>query len=153
MNYEEEKIMVNTEEELEEDDESLDELSEEEIEEIESKENNKGTNFFLKCRDNGVEWYTGENRVTATFSQRKCVTKIKKLAITRPEDVKIITEKKDGSVMAHLPLSYIKISPPRKVNISDERREQMRKNVKKMIEEGRWGVSRKEKSINETGTH
>ena len=68
---------------------------------------------MAELSENNIEWYTGDNRVTLSFSQKKYVSKIKKYAKNNPE-VEIVAESLDGSICAHIPLSWIKISPPRK---------------------------------------
>ena len=68
---------------------------------------------MAEISENNIEWYTGDDRVTLSFSQKKYVSKIKKYAKNNPE-VDIVAESLDGSICAHLPLSWIKISPPRK---------------------------------------
>lgn len=64
--------------------------------------------------DNSVDWFTGEKVANFTFSQKKMVNKLKKLAEDFPEDVKIEVVNKDGSIFGHIPVSWIKISAPRK---------------------------------------
>lgn len=130
-------------------DEDLELKEDEEIEELDETEddaNSDNPKYFNKCRDNGVEWYTGETKVTGTFSQRKWISKIKKLAEKRPDEVEIVVENTDGSIVAHLPLSYIKISPPKKV--SEEQKERMRLQAQKNIAEGKLGRKKKEVSEN-----
>lgn len=65
--------------------------------------------------ENTIEWLTNFDRVTVTFTQKKYINKIKKLAAEHPE-VEIVAENKDGSLCAHLPLKFIRISAPRKVS-------------------------------------
>jgi hypothetical protein len=74
-------------------------------------------------RENAIEWYTGQRTITVTISQEKYRNKIKTLAKTHSE-VKIICTNPDGTILAKLPLKYLKISPPR--HVSEEQREQMR---------------------------
>ena len=66
----------------------------------------------IDLSENNIEWYTGDKTVTLSFSQKKYVNKIKKYA-EKNSDVKIMAENEDGSICAHIPLSWIKISPPR----------------------------------------
>ena len=66
------------------------------------------------CQDNCIEWLTGQKEVSITFSQKKYINKLKKYARDHPAEVKIISENNDGSICAHIPLSWIKVSPPRK---------------------------------------
>ena len=118
------------------------EFDSDELEDLADNSDTEKARFFNKCRDNGVEWYTGDERVTVTFSQRKWVSKIKKLAEKRPNDVEIVVENEDGSIVAHLPLSFIKISPPKQV--SEEQKERMRLQAQKNIADGKFGRRKKE---------
>ena len=63
------------------------------------------------CQENAIEWINGDKEVWVTFSQKKFITRIKKHAKEYPIH---IYDNKDGSVYAKIPLSWIKISPPRK---------------------------------------
>ena len=54
-------------------------------------------------------------------------------AESRPDEVKLMAENKDGSAYSHVPISYIKVSPPRKV--SEEQREAAGERFRKMWEE------------------
>ena len=72
--------------------------------------------------ENNIEWYTGDKTVTLSFSQKKYVSKILKADKNNP-DIDIVAQNEDGSICAHIPLSWIKISPPRKGReFSDEER-------------------------------
>ena len=81
--------------------------------------------------ENVIEWLTNDSEVTVTLSQRKYITKVKKLQEKYPDEVRIVVENKDGSIVAKLPIKYIKISAPRKV--SEEQREQLRERFIKNI--------------------
>lgn len=87
--------------------------------------------------ENVIEWLTGSDTVLVTFSQKKYVNKIKKLAETR-EDVVIKTENKDGSILARLPIKFIKITPPRQV--TEEQRNQARERLEYYHKVVRGGV-------------
>ena len=130
-------------EEMEVDDEVVEteEFDSEELEDLAENSDPEKSRFFNKCRDNGVEWYTGDDKVTVTFSQRKWVSKIKKLSVSRPDEVELVVENEDGSIVAHIPLSYVKISPPKKV--SEEQKERMRLQAQKNIAEGKFGRKKK----------
>lgn len=77
---------------------------------------------MYNCEENCIEWLTNEDVVSVTFSQRKFKNKIKKLAEKYPDEVKIIAENKDGSIFAHIPLSWIKISRPKEVSEKSKER-------------------------------
>lgn len=78
--------------------------------------------------ENVIEWLTGSDTVLVTLSQKKYVNKIKKLAETR-EDVVIESENKDGSILAKLPLKFIRITPTRQ--LTEEQRIQARERLEK----------------------
>lgn len=73
------------------------------------------------CTENAIEWVKDAKRATLTLSQRRTISRVKKLAESHPEECQIIAENKDGSIYAHVPVSWVKIGPPRK--ISEEQRE------------------------------
>lgn len=80
-----------------------------------------------KSIENSIEWITGDARVSLTVSQTKWVNKLRKLHEANPSEVGFVWNM-DGSVFASVPLSYLKISAPRK--ISDEQREKLRERMK-----------------------
>jgi hypothetical protein len=79
--------------------------------------------------ENVIEWLTGDGTVTLSLSQRKYINKIYKLKEKNPDEVRIVTENKDGSIVVKLPLKYIKISGPRQM--TEEQRNQARERFKK----------------------
>lgn len=65
-------------------------------------------------QENVIEWIRGDKEVTVTFANNtRYNSKVRKLAEQYPDEVKIVTDNYDGSLVAHLPLSYIKVSHPR----------------------------------------
>lgn len=74
------------------------------------------------CNECVIEWIPGRDYVGLT-AKSGCAWKHKAEIYAKkfPDDVKILARNKDGSIFAHLPYSYIKINPPRK--ISDEARQ------------------------------
>ena len=80
-----------------------------------------------------IEWLRGNKTATVTFpNNTRFKTKVKKLAEQYPDEVQVIVENKDGSIVAHLPVSYIKINRA-KIDLTDEqkkeRAERLRKNL------------------------
>ena len=53
----------------------------------------------------------------------------------RPDEVKLMAENKDGSAFFHLPINYVKVSPPRKV--AEAQREAAGERFRRMWEEKR----------------
>ena len=76
---------------------------------------------FNNSNENVIEFLTNQQTITFTFSARKWVNKIKKLSQDHPDEVHYI-ENKDGSICGHIPYKYLKISPPRKIELTDEQR-------------------------------
>ena len=74
-------------------------------------------------RENCIEWLNGQDRVTVTLSQGRLINKVKKLS-EKYKEVEIVRENKDGTLLAHLPLKFIKISASRQ--LTDEQREKAR---------------------------
>lgn len=69
--------------------------------------------------------YTDED-ITAAFcsSEKKWINKILKLHEQKPNEVKIICypEENYGMLYAEIPKSWLKVSPPRQMNYTDEQR-------------------------------
>ena len=74
------------------------------------------------CIENAIEFIKDEKRATVTFSQGRYKSRIRKLAADHPEECRIIAENRDGSLCAHIPVSWVKISPPRAIS-EDQRLE------------------------------
>ncbi len=81
-------------------------------------------------KENIIEWVRDEKRATLTITQGRYQSKIKKLAKTHPEECQIVANNKDGSIVAHVPVAWIKISPLKKVN--EQQKEQARERMKMM---------------------
>lgn len=81
-----------------------------------------------------IEWLrSGEYAGVTTPSSTALKSKLMRLAKERPDEVKVMAENKDGSAYFHIPVSYIKVSPPRKV--SEEQREAAGERFRRMWEE------------------
>lgn len=79
--------------------------------------------------ENVIEFLNGQKRATVTLSQGRYKTKVEKLAKERPDECKILARNLDGTILAHVPTSWVKISPPRKVEMSEDRKEELRKQL------------------------
>ena len=79
--------------------------------------------------ENVIEWLDDEDTISVTFHQKRFVNKIKRLANT-DVNVTILAENEDKSIFAHLPISYLKLSPKRKDNISVERKAELAERMK-----------------------
>lgn len=67
------------------------------------------------CNENCIEWCRGQEQATLTLTQRKTITRVEKLAVSRPEECQIVGRNLDGSIVAHIPVSWIRINPERRL--------------------------------------
>lgn len=80
--------------------------------------------------ENVIEFIKGEETATVTFSQGRYIGRIRKLAAAKPDECKIIVENPDGSIMAHVPVSWVRVSPP--AQKTEKQREAARRTMLKM---------------------
>ena len=64
----------------------------------------------MEFQENNIEWLTGQDRATVSFSQKKYVNRIKRMAEKYPSRVEIIAENDDGSICATIPLKSIHLT-------------------------------------------
>ena len=69
-----------------------------------------------KCTENIIEFLSDEAKAMVTFSQGRYKSRIKKLAAERPEECDIVAENQDGSLCAHIPVSWVKITPTKELS-------------------------------------
>jgi hypothetical protein len=84
-------------------------------------------------KENTIEFISGTKTATVSLTNQKHINRIKKLHKEYKEDFEYLVENNDGSVCAKIPLSWIKISPPR--HVSEEQRQAASDRFKKIREE------------------
>lgn len=64
--------------------------------------------------------------------QQKIINKVRKLLEQHPDEVTILRqpEQNDGCIYATMPSAWLKISPPRTVELSDERKAELAERLK-----------------------
>lgn len=77
--------------------------------------------------ENAIEFIKDGERATVSFSQGRFKGRTRKLAAQRPEECQVVAENKDGSLCAHIPVSWIRIIPPRE--LSEEQKEKSRERM------------------------
>jgi hypothetical protein len=83
-------------------------------------------------RENVIEWITGDDRLCLTLTQKRMITKVKKIVDHYREmnDARAdYIENSDGSVFAHLPLEVLKLGVKRNVILSEDERETRRERM------------------------
>lgn len=76
----------------------------------------------------------GNDTFTVTAAERWSVGMIRRLAEKHPTEVVITTENEDGSIVAHVPTSWMRIIPKRTVELTDEQREERAERMRKARE-------------------
>lgn len=71
------------------------------------------------------EHLEGNETFTLTADEPWSIRMIKRLAEKHPDECVIIAENKDGSILAHVPYKWVKVSPPRTLNLSAEQRKEL----------------------------
>jgi len=80
-----------------------------------------------RCIENVIEFLLNQEQATLTLSQGRFKSRIRKLSISHPEECRIIAENKDGSICAHIPISWVKFGPPR--TVTEEQAENARQRM------------------------
>lgn len=89
---------------------------------------------FESDSENAIEWIRNSDKATVFFSQGRYITKIEKLAKKFPDEVEIKhrnynREGNVSSIVAHIPVSYIKINNSKR-EISEVERELLRERAR-----------------------
>lgn len=86
--------------------------------------------------ETAVEFFGDEKFLTYTTNDRKYVNKLRKQAEDYPDDVQIVSEFEDGTLVAHLPRKwFVAPKPPvKRAPMSEERKDELRDRLAKMRE-------------------
>lgn len=89
-------------------------------------------NVFESPDDKDIIDYSPNSRklITATLTRKKWVNKVLEYAEKYPEEVQITHKNRDGSIVAHIPVSYLKITRPREM--SEDQKNKARENMLKL---------------------
>ena len=79
--------------------------------------------------ENCVEFISGDLTCTASFTNQKHINRMKKLYEKNKEEFSYLVENKDGSICAKFPLSWLKITPPTKKELTEEQKEDLRQRL------------------------
>lgn len=81
-------------------------------------------------KENVIEFFYNAKQATVTFTQGRYITRIKELAKKKPDECQITNTNPDGSIVAHIPVSWIRINP--NMELSDERREKLAEHMRQI---------------------
>lgn len=79
-------------------------------------------------RETATNYCSDTGRMSVTSNERRWINKLRRLAETNPDDVRLVAvpESNDGYICCHVPSGWLKITPPRKMNLTDEQRADIR---------------------------
>lgn len=82
----------------------------------------------MNMNENVIEFLRNEETATCTFCQGRYITRIKELAEKKPDECKITRVNNDGSIVAHVPTTWVKINPTQELSEEEKlaRSERMR---------------------------
>lgn len=75
----------------------------------------------MDFRETSIEYLSCNDHATLYSSEAKWMRKIKQLQSDYPNDVQIMNETSE-SMVVHIPKSWLKVTPPRKMTLTDEQR-------------------------------
>lgn len=90
--------------------------------------------------ENNIEFTQNSKTATVYFAQGRYISKIKKLKEKYPDEVDIVAENYDGSIVAHIPTKWIKISASKR-EISDEQRKAASERLSSYLKSKKKGKS------------
>lgn len=79
----------------------------------------------MDYKETAFDYLSCDTNATFFTTEAKWIRKIKSLQTTYPNLIITINETPD-SILVHLPKSWMKISPPRKMNLTEEQRQAAR---------------------------
>lgn len=93
---------------------------------------------FDNNNENCIEFLSGEHYAVATFTNRKHITRMKKIYEERKDEIKYFRENKDGSICVKFPLKWVRLNPgskpdpnkPKKI-MTEEQKERLRQGLQK----------------------
>ena len=78
------------------------------------------------------EHVAGDKTFTVTAAERWSINMIHRLASQHPDEVEIVHENSDGSLVAHVPHEWMRIKPKAKRSMTEEQREALRERMREM---------------------
>ncbi len=85
---------------------------------------------MINTAETVFEHLDGKDTWTVSTDERTWKNRLVKLAEQHPDEVECVSVNRDGSVMFHVPASWVKVRPPRKVNMTDEQKAALAERLK-----------------------
>ncbi len=85
---------------------------------------------MINTAETVFEHLDGKDTWTISTDERTWKNRLVKLAEQNPAEVECVAVNRDGSVMFHVPASWVKVRPPRKVNMTDDQQSALAERLK-----------------------
>lgn len=92
--------------------------------------------YLKTVQENVIEFERNDKTATVTFCRQKFISRIRKLAEKYPDECEIVAENKDGSIMAHIPVKWIRISNLSR-NLTEEQRAEAAERMRSRLDNAR----------------
>lgn len=81
--------------------------------------------------ENAIEWLDSRDKATVTLHGGRLKNRALRLAEEYPEEVEIRREPDEngGFLVAKIPVKWVKIAPPRRLELTDEQKEELRERL------------------------
>lgn len=82
--------------------------------------------------ENAIEWLDTKQKATVTLHSMRLKNKVIRLAEEYPDEVEVRREPEEngGFLVAKIPVKWVKIAPPRRLELTDEKKEELRERIK-----------------------
>ena len=81
----------------------------------------------MNFKETNIDYLDVDATATISSNERKWINRVQQLKAKHPSEVEILMQPEDnhGYILAHVPKKWIKINPPRQVNLSEERKREL----------------------------
>ena len=81
--------------------------------------------------ENAIEWLDTKQKATVTLHGGRLKNRVMRLADEYPDEVEIRREPDEngGFLVAKIPANWVKITPPRRLELTDEQKEELRERL------------------------
>ena len=86
-------------------------------------------------RETVYEHLEGKETFTITAAERVSVNMVRRLKAAHPGEVEIVSENEDGSILARMPYSWMRIVPKRRVELTAEQKAAAGERLRKLRED------------------
>lgn len=83
-------------------------------------------------KETNFDYIDTDNYATFCTAEKKWINKIHKLQQTHAHEIEILYEPEDngGILLCHIPKNWLKVSPPRKINLTEAQRAERAERLK-----------------------